>query len=116
MQRIFLKSKIHRARVTDKNLNYEGSLTVDEKLLKKADILPGEFVQVINVTNGNRFETYAMRGKAGSGAIVLNGGTARLGEIDDEVIIISYCLLDNSQIKFFKPKVVLVDQKNRIIK
>lgn len=77
MQRIFLKSKIHRARVTDKNLNYEGSLTIDENLMKKADILPGEFVQVINVTNGNRFETYVMRGEPNSGAVFLNGRTAR---------------------------------------
>lgn len=115
MQRIFLKSKIHRARVTDKNLNYEGSLTIDATLMKKADILPGEFVQVINVTNGNRFETYAMRGKPNSGAIVLNGGTARLGEIGDEVIIITYCNLDSLEMKSFKPKVVLVDKKNRIV-
>lgn len=116
MLRIVCKSKIQRAKVTDKNLLYEGSLTIDGALMDKADILEGELVQVINVNNGMRLATYTMRGEENSGTICLNGGTARLGEIGDELIIISYCLLDMGEALSFKPKKVFVDSNNRPVK
>ncbi len=115
MLRSILKSKIHRIRVTDKNLHYEGSLTIDEEILKKADLLEGEMVYVVNVTNGNRWETYVMRGKKGSGECVLNGGTARLGEIGDELIIISFALIDTTQARSFIPKKIFLNANNQIV-
>ncbi|MDI6739105.1 MAG: aspartate 1-decarboxylase [Candidatus Edwardsbacteria bacterium] len=116
MLRILCKSKIHRATLTDVNLHYEGSITVDERLLAAADILPNEIVQVVNVNNGSRFETYAIRGRAGSGAITLNGAAARLGMPGDKVIIISSCWLSTAQASKHKPRIVCVDEKNRICK
>jgi len=115
MLRFLVKSKIHRVRITDKNLYYEGSITVDEELLQKADILEGELVQVINVNTGARFETYAMKGPRGGGAVCLNGGTARLGEIGDELIIITYTGLETVAARSFEPKKVFVDKDNHII-
>ncbi|MEO0116192.1 MAG: aspartate 1-decarboxylase [candidate division WOR-3 bacterium] len=115
MLRTVLKSKIHRIRVTDKNLYYEGSLTIDEEILKKADILEGEMVQVVNITNGERFETYLMKGRKGSGECILNGGTARLGEVGDELIILSFVLMDTTQARSFIPKKVFLDEKNQIL-
>ncbi len=115
MFRTILKSKIHRIRVTDKNLYYEGSLTIDEEILKKADLMEGEMVQVVNITNGNRWETYLMRGEKGSGACILNGGTARLGEVGDELIILSFALIDSAQARRFIPKKVSLDEKNKIV-
>lgn len=114
MLRTFLKSKIHRARVTDANLYYEGSITVDENLMKAADILAGEKVEVLNLNNGQRIETYAIKGKAGSGAICLNGPAARGSCVGDEVIIVSYVLVDEKEAKTIKPNIVKVDGKNRI--
>ena len=110
------KSKIHRAVVTEADLNYEGSITIDENLMKEANLLPYELVQVLNQNNGERFETYVIKGKAGSGVICLNGPAARLGQVGDILLVISYCLLTEIRAKKHKPKLVYVDEKNRIIK
>ncbi len=114
MLRTFLKSKIHRAHVTEANLYYEGSITVDENLMKAADILAGEKVEVLNLNNGQRIETYAIKGKPGSGVICLNGPAARGSCVGDEVIIVSYVLVDEKEAKNIKPNIVKVDGKNRI--
>lgn len=114
MFRIMCKSKLHRGTVTETNLNYEGSLTVDRELLAAADILPYERVQVVNVNNGARFETYIMEGEAGSGTICVNGAAARLAQPGDKVIIISYVLVDKEEEKNFIPRIILLDEKNRI--
>ncbi len=108
------KSKIHRATVTQAELYYEGSLTVDTELLKASGILPYEKVQVVNVNNGERFETYTIPGKAKSGIICLNGPAARLGTVGDEVVIISYAEFDEAEAKHYEPTVVLVDKNNKI--
>ena len=115
MQRIMLKAKIHRARVTEDNLEYEGSISIDEALMEAADILPFEQVQIYNVTNGNRFETYALRGKRGSGVICINGAAAHKASKDDLIIIASYGLLDEEEQIHHHPKLVYVDEANRII-
>ena len=114
MNRIMCKSKIHRAAVTEAELYYQGSLTIDETLLKAADILPYERVQVVNVNNGNRFETYAIKGEAGSGTICLNGAAARLGHVGDEIIIITYASYPEDEARMHRPIVVLVNKKNEI--
>ncbi|CVK18831.1 aspartate 1-decarboxylase [Sporomusa sphaeroides] len=110
------KSKIHRATVTEANLNYMGSITIDENLLEAADILPGEKVQVVNNNNGNRLETYVIAGKAGSGIICLNGAAARLVQPGDTVIIIAYAMMTREMALTYQPRVVMVDDKNRIIR
>jgi aspartate 1-decarboxylase len=115
MLREFCKAKIHRLTVTDANLNYEGSITLDESLLKAADILPYEKVQIANVTNGNRFETYAIVGPAGSGVCCINGAAAHLAKKGDIVLVISYGQLDENELKSFKPKLVFVNAKNQIV-
>ncbi|MBS4016045.1 MAG: aspartate 1-decarboxylase [Candidatus Latescibacteria bacterium] len=115
MLRFLVKSKIQRPRITDKNLYYEGSITIDEDLLQKADIVENEMVQIVNVNTGARFETYVMKGERNSGAIVLNGGAARLGEIGDEIIIISYAAVETISARSFEPKKVFVDKDNHII-
>jgi len=109
------KSKIHRARVTQAELYYEGSLTVDSDLLDAADIIPYERVQVCNINNGERFETYTIPGKRGSGVICLNGAAARLGSVGDEIIIITYGTFREEELKTFSPKVILLDKDNKII-
>lgn len=109
------KSKIHRARVTQAELYYEGSLTVDSDLLDASDILPYERVQVCNINNGERFETYTIPGKHGSGVICLNGAAARLGSIGDEIIIIAYGTFNEEELKSFSPKVLLLDKDNKIV-
>jgi len=114
--RIMLKSKIHRAHVTEANIDYEGSITIDRKLMQEADILPYEQVQVLNVNNGARFTTYAIQGEEGSGVICLNGAAARLAIIGDIVIIISYCHVSDEEAKNITPKVVHVNARNEIIK
>ena len=114
MYRTILKSKIHRAVITDANLNYEGSLSIDPNLMAKADILPFEKVDVVNINNGQRFTTYAIKGKENSGEIALNGGAARLGEIGDLVIIITYTSLPDEKLVHHHPIVILVDEKNNI--
>lgn len=114
MLRTILKSKIHRAHVTEANLYYAGSITIDSKLMKEADILEHEKVEVLNLNNGHRLETYAIRAKAGSGIICLNGPSARGVCVGDEIIILSYVLADEKNIKSIKPKIVNVDARNRI--
>ncbi len=116
MKRIMFKSKIHRATVTGADLNYEGSITIDSELLKLADILPYERVDIYNVTNGERFSTYVIPGQPGSGEVCLNGAAARKVQKGDLVIIVSYCELTDEEIKEFAPTVVLVDQENRPVK
>jgi len=114
MQREMLKSKIHRVTVTQAELYYEGSITVDKDLLEAADIVPYEKVQVLNFNNGSRLDTYAIEGDAGSGTICLNGPAARFSSVGDEIIIVSYFQLPDEDAKKYKPKVVLVDKKNKI--
>ncbi len=113
--RIMLKSKIHRARVTETNLNYEGSITIDKKLLRAADILPYEQVQVLNVNNGARFTTYAIEGKEGYGEICLNGAAARLAVPGDVVIIITYDNVEEEKTRGYQPRVVHVNECNEIV-
>lgn len=115
MVRQFLLAKIHRATVTDANIHYEGSLTVDALLLEASGIRPYEKVHVVNVTTGARFETYVISGPAGSGVIALNGGAARLGQPGDLVIIMAYALLSEAEIASFRARVVLVDDRNRVV-
>lgn len=115
MQRIMLRAKIHRARVTDANLDYEGSITIDETLMKAADIHPYEQVQIYNVTNGNRFETYTIRGERDSGDICINGAAAHQAGKDDIVIIANYGLIDEEEHTNHYPKLIYVDEANRII-
>lgn len=110
------KSKIHRATVTEANLNYVGSVTIDEELLEAADILSNEKVQIVNINNGARFETYTIKGPRGSGIICLNGAAARLVQPGDTVIIISYAMMDKKEALEFRPKVILVDEQNKIKK
>lgn len=114
MFRIIYKSKIHNATVTDANLNYTGSITVDSVLLKAADIFPGERVQIVNLNNGARVETYVMEGAAKSGTICMNGAAARWAQPGDKVIIISYCLLESKEASTYTAKVIFLDEKNRI--
>lgn len=113
MLREMAKSKIHRATVTEANLNYEGSITIDSSLMAVSDILPGEKVQVVNIANGARFETYAIEGEAGSGIVCVNGAAARLTQPGDLVIVITYCHLEDAQARNHRMKVVLVDGDNR---
>jgi aspartate 1-decarboxylase len=108
-----MKSKIHRATITEAVLDYEGSITVDEGLLEKANMIPFEKVQVLNMSNGERLETYIIKGERGSGTICLNGPAARLGYKGDEVVIIAYATMDVSEAKTHKPTVVLVDKNNK---
>ncbi len=116
MKRIMFKSKIHRARVTQAELYYEGSITIDSDLMAQADILEYEKVQVVNVNNGQRFETYALKGEAGSGTICLNGAAARLGHVGDEVIIITYGEYADEELDGHKPSIILVDEHNKVKK
>jgi aspartate 1-decarboxylase len=116
MRRTMCKSKIHRGILTGADLHYEGSLTLDRDLMEAADILPFEKVQVVNVNNGARLETYVIEGERGSGTIQLNGAAARLGAAGDHVIVISYADYDESELDGFEPKLVFVDEKNRIAK
>jgi aspartate 1-decarboxylase len=115
MQRNMCKSKIHRATVTDANLEYEGSITVDPVLLDAADIREYEQVHVVNINNGARFETYTMRGVPGSGDVILNGAAARLVQPADRIIIISYAYYDEEELEQFRPRLIFVDEANRIV-
>ena len=108
------KSKIHRVRVTEANLNYVGSITIDEDLIDAAGLIAGERVQIVNNNNGERIETYVIKGARGSGVICLNGAAARRAEIGDYVIIIGYGLMTPEEAATFEPKVVFPDDNNRI--
>lgn len=115
MLRTMFTSKIHRARVTQADLHYVGSLTVDEDLLDAAKLLPGQQVSIVNVNNGARFETYLIPGERGTGVIGLNGAAARLGAVGDLVIIMAFCLMSCEEAQGFAPSVVHVDAGNRIV-
>ncbi len=115
MQRIMLKSKIHRATVTGADLHYEGSVTIDRDLMDAADIVSYEKVAVWNVTNGNRLETYAIEGQRGSGVICLNGAAARLMAPRDLVIIASFVNMENAEAIKYEPKLIFVDEENRML-
>ena len=115
MLRLMLRSKIHRATVTDANLEYEGSLTVDPELLDAAAILPYEQVLVSNLNNGERFETYVIPGKRGSGEMCLNGPTARKGVKGDMIIVFCYEYYNEDELKTFKPRLVFVDEQNKVV-
>ncbi|MBK8704581.1 MAG: aspartate 1-decarboxylase [Saprospiraceae bacterium] len=110
------KSKIHRATITEANLHYVGSITIDEELMEAANFIEGERVQVVNNNNGERLETYVIKGERGSGVICLNGAAARRAQVGDVVIIISYAWMEIEEAKKFVPSVVFLDEKNRMIK
>ncbi|MCX5703222.1 MAG: aspartate 1-decarboxylase [Candidatus Omnitrophica bacterium] len=114
MLRTILKSKIHRARVTEANLYYEGSITIDAALMQAADIIEGEKVEVLNLNNGHRLETYAIPGESGRGVICLNGPAARGACVGDEVVIVSYLLVEDKEAKAVKPRLIKVDERNKI--
>ena len=114
MFRSMMKSKIHQATVTEANLQYEGSITIDRTLLRAADLLPGEQVHIVNLNNGSRIETYCVEGPAGSGTICMNGAAARWAQVGDQVIIISYAMLEEEQARLNRPKIVFVDRSNKI--
>ena len=114
MQIHLLRSKIHRALVTDANVNYEGSLTIDPDLMNKVNLFPFERVVCGNLNNGNRFETYAIPGNRGSGNVILNGATAHLGKSGDRLTIMTFCLLDEEFEKSHKPRVIVLGEGNSI--
>lgn len=116
MQRIMLKSKIHRATVTQADLHYVGSVTIDPDLMEAADLLVGEQVHIVDVNNGSRLETYVIEGERGSGTICINGAAARLVAPGDIVIIIGYMSVDDQEARTLEPRVVFVDERNRIVK
>lgn len=109
------KSKLHRATVTEANLNYVGSITIDSELMKEANILPGEKVQVVNNNNGERFETYTIEGEPGSREICVNGAAARLVQPGDKIIIIAYAMMSQSEALEFKPRILFLDDENSIV-
>jgi aspartate 1-decarboxylase len=113
MQRFMLKSKIHRATLTGTELDYEGSITVDVELLERAGILPGEQVHVLNLNSGARLVTYVITAPRGSGTVLLNGPAARLGATGDQVVILTYCLVDGAVAARHRPVIIQVDAKNR---
>jgi aspartate 1-decarboxylase len=115
MFRNMMKAKLHRATVTEANLNYVGSITIDEDLLDAVDMLPNEKVQIVNNNNGARFETYIIPGKRGSGVICLNGAAARLVQEGDKIIIISYGLIEEAYVRSHRPKVAVLDKYNTIV-
>ncbi len=114
MLREMCKAKIHSATVTEADLNYTGSITIDRSLLRELDILHYERVQVLNINNGSRLETYVIEGDPDSGIICLNGAAARWAVPGDKIIIIAYCLVDDIQARNWKPKIVVLDEKNKI--
>ena len=113
MWRVMLKSKIHRATITEANLAYEGSLTIDANLMRETDILPYEMVHIYNISNGERFQTYAIEGEAGSGIMCLNGAAARRGAVGDLIIITTYSTYTPEELNHHTPKILLVDSQNR---
>ncbi|WP_370891116.1 aspartate 1-decarboxylase [Janibacter sp. GXQ6167] len=115
MQRFMLQSKIHRATVTQADLHYVGSLTIDQDLLEAADLLPGQQVDVVDVDNGHRLTTYAIVGERGSGIVCINGAAARLVQPGDTIIIIAYAAMDDEEARTYEPQVVFVDGNNKIV-
>jgi aspartate 1-decarboxylase len=115
MKRIMLKAKIHHARVTETNLDYEGSLALDEELIRAADMLPYEKVNVYNVSNGERFSTYLIKGEKGSGKVGVFGAAAHRARVGDTLIIVSYVILDEEETDFFMPKILLLGADNKIV-
>jgi aspartate 1-decarboxylase len=113
MQRILLKAKIQKLRVTGANLEYEGSLTLDESLIEAVGMVPFEKVHVYNISNGERFSTYLIKGAKNSGDVVVNGAAAHKAKVGEELIVASYVILDEEEIEFFRPLVLIVDEKNR---
>jgi aspartate 1-decarboxylase len=116
MLRMMCKSKIQQATVTETNLEYEGSISIDRNIMLKADIVPYEIVLIVNLNTGARFETYTIPARNNSGIIGLQGGAARLGQVKDKLIIISYAFIEDEKAKAYKPKIVFLDEKNRPIK
>lgn len=110
------KGKLHRATVTEANINYVGSVTIDSELLENSGILPGEKVQIVNIDNGERLETYTIAGDRGSGVICLNGAAARRVQVGDRVIIIAYALMEEAEARAFRPKVLVLDEHNKILR
>ena len=111
-----LKSKIHRAKVTQAELHYVGSITLDEELMEASNLIENELVQVLNIANGERFETYVIKGDRGTGTVCLNGPAARKVQVGDIVIIVSYAVMDFEEAKKFKPSLVFPDSNNRLVK
>ncbi len=116
MRRIMMKSKIHRATVTQADLDYVGSVTVDRDLMDAADLLPNEKVQIVDNDNGNRLETYVIEGERGSGVLGINGAAARLVHPGDTVILMSYAEMDDEEARSHEPTVVFVDEENRVVR
>jgi aspartate 1-decarboxylase len=116
MMRILCKSKIHRATVTEANLNYEGSLTLDPLLMEAAGLVPFEQVHVLNLNNGERFETYLIEGERGSGTVCVNGAAARLVQVGDPIIVLAYALVPEDELSDFTARIVFVDEHNRVVR
>ncbi|MBE0479190.1 aspartate 1-decarboxylase [Candidatus Aerophobetes bacterium] len=116
MFRVMCRAKIHNAKVTETKLEYEGSITIDENLLKEVDILPGEKVEVFNLNNGARFDTYVIEGKPGSGIICVNGAAARLAQVGDRLIIVAYSMVPEAEVRYFEKKCIAVSRDNKIAK
>jgi aspartate 1-decarboxylase len=116
MLQYMLKSKLHRATITDANLNYEGSLTIDRQLMDEVGLAPFEKIKIYNINNGERFDTYVIEGPAGSGTIALNGAAARRGLAGDLIIIVSYALYDQAELATYQPRIAVLDRNNRIVK
>lgn len=112
MKRIMLKSKIHRAVVTDANVNYEGSIAIDEEIMRMVDILPYEKVAIFNISNGNRLETYAIKGEKKSKAFIVNGAAARLVHKGDIIIVVAYAAVDEDELSDFTPRIIRMDKEN----
>ncbi|MBM7542534.1 aspartate 1-decarboxylase [Amphibacillus cookii] len=116
MYRTMMKAKLHRARVTEANLNYVGSITIDPDILEAVDILPHEKVQIVNNNNGARLETYVIAGERGSKMVCLNGAAARHVQVDDIIIVVSYAAISDDELASFKPRVALMDDQNNVVK
>ena len=116
MFRILMRAKVHGATLTEANLHYVGSLTLDSGIMEQLDMLPNEQVQVLNLNNGSRLMTYLFAGEKGSGVVALNGAAARLGQPGDKVLIVTYAMMSEEQAREFRPKVALVDEHNRVVK
>jgi len=114
MQRIVLRSKIHRATVTEADLNYEGSMSIDQDLMDAAGMVPFEQIKVYNINNGERFDTYVIAAERGSGIIGLNGAAARKGHVGDLVIVACYCLMEDAELEGYHPEILLLDSGNRV--